>query len=180
MKTKFALDFIVQATHGELKTQGPEGVQRIETDSRRPLKGALFVALKGENFDGHQFVSAAIESGADAILTHQWDEKYLQHQGKVAIVLVSDTLRALQDLAQAWRRECGFKVVGITGSNGKTTTKELMYAVLNTQYKTIATQGNFNNHIGVPLTTKLVILSSKHVEMREYLYRLVFIRVPTN
>ncbi|HAG90518.1 MAG TPA: UDP-N-acetylmuramoylalanyl-D-glutamyl-2, 6-diaminopimelate--D-alanyl-D-alanine ligase, partial [Bdellovibrionales bacterium] len=152
MKNKFALDFIVQATHGELKTQGPEGVQRIETDSRRPLKGALFVALKGENFDGHQFVSAAIESGADAILTHQWDEKYLQHQGKVAIVLVSDTLRALQDLAQAWRRECGFKVVGITGSNGKTTTKELASQILKEEFRVSASPGSFNNHWGVPLS----------------------------
>ncbi len=119
----------------------------ISTDTRKILPGSLFFALKGEKFDANAFAQQAIEAGAAyAIIdnpTYKLNEKYL---------LVDDVLTALQDLARHHRRQLNIPVIGLTGTNGKTTTKELINSVLSQHYKTQATQGNLNNHIGVPLT----------------------------
>ena len=119
----------------------------VNTDTRTLEKGQLFFALKGENFDGNKFVKQALEKGASfAVIT---DENEFV-DGKT--FLVKDTLKTLQELAKFHRNSLNIKVFGITGTNGKTTTKELIYRVLAKKFNTAATQGNLNNHIGVPLT----------------------------
>ena len=106
----------------------------VTTDSRKVTPGAVFVALKGEHFDGNDFVEKARQDGAAYIICGE------------------NALAELQDLARAWRRELGLPILGITGTNGKTTTKELCAAVLSTKYNLYYTQGNLNNQLGVPLT----------------------------
>ena len=106
----------------------------VTTDSRKVTSGSIFVALKGEHFDGNDFVEQARKDGAAYVICGE------------------NALRDLQDLARAWRRELGLPILGITGTNGKTTTKELCAAVLSTKYNIYYTQGNLNNQIGVPLT----------------------------
>ena len=113
--------------------KGKEAMQ-VTTDSRKVTPGSVFVALKGEHFDGNDFVEQARRDGAEYIICGE------------------NALQDLQDLARAWRRELGLPILGITGTNGKTTTKELCAAVLSTKYKLYYTQGNLNNQIGVPLT----------------------------
>ena len=113
--------------------KGKEAMQ-VTTDSRKVTPGSVFVALKGEHFDGNDFVEQARRDGAEYIICGE------------------NALGDLQDLARAWRRELGLPILGITGTNGKTTTKELCAAVLSTKYKLYYTQGNLNNQIGVPLT----------------------------
>lgn len=117
------------------------------TDSRSCEKGALFFALKGENFDANAFAKNALENGCSyAIIddaAYATDSRY---------ILVEDVLITLQELARFHRRELGTKLLAITGTNGKTTTKELIAAALNEKYNVLYTQGNLNNHIGVPLT----------------------------
>ncbi|MFA6199629.1 MAG: UDP-N-acetylmuramoyl-tripeptide--D-alanyl-D-alanine ligase [Bacteroidales bacterium] len=120
----------------------------ITTDSRNIKKGDIFFALKGENFNGNKFAEKAIEQGAVLAVI---DEKEYNTNNKC--FLVDDVLHTLQLLANHHRRQFpDLKMLSITGTNGKTTTKELCYAVLSKRYNTIATQGNLNNHIGVPLT----------------------------
>ncbi|WP_158991827.1 UDP-N-acetylmuramoyl-tripeptide--D-alanyl-D-alanine ligase [Mucilaginibacter sp. L196] len=127
----------------QLFTQHPV----ISTDTRKIAADSLFFALKGDKFDANTFAEQAIAAGAAyAIIdnqTYQLGDKY---------VLVDDVLTALQDLARYHRKQLSIPVVGLTGTNGKTTTKELINAVLSQKFKTLATQGNLNNHIGVPLT----------------------------
>lgn len=119
----------------------------ISTDTRKIAPGSLFFALKGDKFDANAFAGQAIAAGAAyAIIdnaAYRLDEQY---------ILVDDVLTALQDLARHHRRQLNIPVVGLTGTNGKTTTKELINAVLSQHFNTYATQGNLNNHIGVPLT----------------------------
>lgn len=119
----------------------------VETDTRKIQKGSLFFCLKGANFDGNTFAEEAIRLGAIAAVI---DNPEYHIDGKT--ILVDDVLLALQDLARHHRKQFHIPVIGITGSNGKTTSKELISAVLATQYRVHFTQGNFNNHIGVPLT----------------------------
>jgi UDP-N-acetylmuramoyl-tripeptide--D-alanyl-D-alanine ligase len=107
----------------------------------------VFFALHGEHFDGNKFAKQALEQGATLAIID--NPEYALPEGTL---LVKDTLRALQDLARAWRRELGLPIIAITGTNGKTTTKELLAAVLATKYNIHYTQGNLNNQIGVPLT----------------------------
>lgn len=119
----------------------------ISTDTRNIIPGSLFFALKGEKFDANTFASQAIEAGAAyAIIDNP------QYQTGDKFLLVDDVLSSLQDLARHHRRQLNIPVVGLTGTNGKTTTKELINAVLSQHFKTYATQGNLNNHIGVPLS----------------------------
>jgi UDP-N-acetylmuramoyl-tripeptide--D-alanyl-D-alanine ligase len=119
----------------------------ISTDTRRIAAGSLFFALKGDKFDANTFAEQAIAAGAAyAIIdnpAYQLGDKY---------ILVDDVLTALQYLARYHRKQLTIPVIGLTGTNGKTTTKELINAVLSQKFKTLATQGNLNNHIGVPLT----------------------------
>ncbi len=117
------------------------------TDSRAIQPGTLFFALKGETFDGNSFALKAVESGASYAVVD--DSSLPSHE---RLILVEDVLTTLQQLARRHRRELGLPIIGITGTNGKTTTKELISRVLMTEYSTSFTQGNLNNHIGVPLT----------------------------
>lgn len=119
----------------------------ICTDTRKISKSCLFFALKGDHFNGNEFGSQAIENGAAFAIIDE--EKYAVNEH---FILVSEVLETLQDLARYHRKQLGIPVIGITGSNGKTTTKELIRSVLSQQFKTFATEGNLNNHIGVPLS----------------------------
>ena len=119
----------------------------VSTDTRNLPAGCVFFALHGEHFDGNKFAKQALEQGATLAIID--NPEYALPEGTL---LVKDTLRALQDLARAWRRELGLPIIAITGTNGKTTTKELLAAVLATKYNIHYTQGNLNNQIGVPLT----------------------------
>jgi UDP-N-acetylmuramoyl-tripeptide--D-alanyl-D-alanine ligase len=119
----------------------------VQTDTRKLKKGDIFFALKGENFNGNAFAGKALEAGASYAVI---DEK--QYQINEKTILVDDALTALQQLAKHHRQQFNIPFLAITGSNGKTTTKELVFTVLASHYKTATTQGNLNNHIGVPLT----------------------------
>ncbi|HBE97505.1 MAG TPA: UDP-N-acetylmuramoyl-tripeptide--D-alanyl-D-alanine ligase [Verrucomicrobiales bacterium] len=120
----------------------------VSTDTRSIQKGSLFVALRGENFDAHNFLRQAVEGGAGALLVQNGDNL---PEG-VPVILVDDTLAGLQRLAEWYRGELSLPVVAISGSNGKTSTKDFARSVLSQKLKVNATQGNLNNHIGLPLT----------------------------
>lgn len=128
----------------------------VSTDTRNLPAGCVFFALHGERFDGNKFALQALEQGASlAVIDDPEVFSTLNSQHSTLnsqLLLVEDTLLALQDLARAWRRELGLPIIGITGTNGKTTTKELLATVLSTKYNLHYTQGNLNNQIGVPLT----------------------------
>ncbi len=117
------------------------------TDTRKIKKNTLFFALKGENFNGNSFAEEALKKGASHAIID--DEKYNTNPNTI---LVDDVLQTLQKLANYHRQKLNIPIISLTGSNGKTTTKELINAVLSQKYNTVATQGNLNNHIGVPLT----------------------------
>ena len=119
----------------------------ISTDTRKIVPNSIFFALKGENFNGNTFAKTALDKGASLVIAD--DPHYATEEN---IILVDNALSYLQDLASYHRNYCDAKIIALTGSNGKTTTKELINAVLSKKYKTIATKGNLNNHIGVPLT----------------------------
>jgi UDP-N-acetylmuramoyl-tripeptide--D-alanyl-D-alanine ligase len=135
---------------GELLAPGAAdtAIAGVVTDSRKITPACLFIPLSGDNFEGHDFGAAALASGAAGILWQR--DKGPAPEG--AVIAVDDTLIALQTLATAYLAQVSPKVVAITGSNGKTTTKDIVTALLETQYKVHKTQGNFNNHIGLPLT----------------------------
>jgi UDP-N-acetylmuramoyl-tripeptide--D-alanyl-D-alanine ligase len=120
---------------------------KVCTDTRKITKDCIFFALKGEHFDGNKFASEALQNGASYAVIDKKEYAVSQNY-----ILVDDTLEALQELANYHRNHNKAKIIALTGSNGKTTTKELINAVLSKKYKTVATIGNLNNHIGVPLT----------------------------
>lgn len=120
---------------------------RVSTDTRKIQQGDVFFALKGENFNANEFAADALTKGASIAVID--DEAYKKSD---AYIVVEDTLETLQKLANHHRKQLTIPVIGLTGSNGKTTTKELINAVLSKKFNTLATAGNFNNHIGVPLT----------------------------
>ena len=127
----------------------------VSTDTRNLPAGCVFFALHGEHFDGNKFALQALEQGASLVVVDDPEIYNTHSQSPIAnsrLLLVEDTLLALQDLARAWRRELGLPIIGITGTNGKTTTKELLATVLSTKFHLHYTQGNLNNQIGVPLT----------------------------
>ena len=125
-------------------------VRGVFTDTRTPIEGGAFFALRGENFDGDLFAEAALISGASVAVVHEWKSGEVP-AGK-AVIIVPDTLFALQRLAHWWRSQLDIPVVCITGSNGKTSTKDFTTAVLSQKFNVNATKGNLNNHIGLPLT----------------------------
>lgn len=123
---------------------------RISTDTRHIEPGSIFFALRGATFDGNRFAAEALEKGAAAAVAD--DPAAAAAAADSRILLVGDTLRALQELARTHRRALGIPILAISGSNGKTTTKELVSRVLARRFRVYATRGNLNNHIGVPLT----------------------------
>lgn len=128
----------------------------VTTDSRHCPEGSMFFALKGSSFNGNAFAEAALEKGCKYAVVDE--EQYVK--GNPRIILVDDVLKTLQQLANYHRRQLAVPIIGITGTNGKTTTKELIAAVLRKKYHVLATEGNLNNHIGVPLS--LLKLTPEH------------------
>lgn len=124
-------------------------IRGVSTDSRNISANQLFIPLIGENFNGHDFITMAIGKGAVASL---WNKNEPMPDNDFPFILVDDTTLALQELAKSYRSQLNTKVIGITGSNGKTSTKDILASLLKTQYKTHKTIGNFNNYIGLPLT----------------------------
>lgn len=129
----------------------------VTTDSRECPEGSIFFALKGASFNGNAFAGKALEQGCAYAVV---DEKEVAETGDSRYIVVDDSLSALQQLANYHRRKLGTRIVGVTGTNGKTTTKELLAAVLGEKYNVLYTEGNFNNHIGVPKT--LLRLKPEH------------------
>ena len=119
----------------------------IDTDTRNIRPNTIFFALKGKHFNGNAFAEEALKLGANYVIV---DEEIYKTNNK--IIVVNNVLKTLQELANYHRNQLNIPIIGLTGSNGKTTTKELIYSVLNKKFITKATQGNLNNHIGVPLT----------------------------
>lgn len=124
-------------------------IEGVSIDTRTIKEGQLFIPIIGENFDGHCFIEKAIENGAKAAL---WNNNRPIPDIDFPFIIVEDTLLAIQNLAKAYRRQLKVKTIGITGSNGKTSTKDILASILKKKYKTHKTQGNLNNHLGVPLT----------------------------
>lgn len=143
---------IIKAVNGEILFKNNDGIfNKVSTDTRKIAKDNLFIALKGANFNGNDYAVHAIEKGASIVIVDEvkFGEEQLSNKG--TIIKVKDTKTALGDLARFYRKKIGIKVVGITGSTGKTSTKDLVAAFLSGKYKVFKTQGNFNNEIGLPL-----------------------------
>lgn len=143
---------ILEAVDGKLLGEFHEldkTLTHVFTDSRHPDPGALFIPLVGERFDGHAFINDALEGGAAGTFTVRERESYLP--GKFYIK-VSSTQKALRDLARHYKQKFHIPFIGITGSVGKTTTKDMVAAVLGERYKVLKTEGNFNNEVGLPMT----------------------------
>jgi UDP-N-acetylmuramoyl-tripeptide--D-alanyl-D-alanine ligase len=138
------LGFPVAAGSGDVLVSGG-----VSTDTRKLPRGSAFFALRGENFNGDIFAAKALADGASVAVVQSWDGEL---PAGTAVIVVSDSLLALQRLACWWRKQLDIPVVGITGSNGKTSTKDFTAAVLSRKFRVSATLGNLNNHIGVPLT----------------------------
>jgi UDP-N-acetylmuramoyl-tripeptide--D-alanyl-D-alanine ligase len=142
-----------------LKALGPKSFgltvnefESVNTDSRKSAPGSLFIALKGDNFDAHDFVEQACINGAKGVLVSEWRPQWEPLKEKLSFFQVSDCLAALQKLSNFYRKKSKAKIIGITGSNGKTTSKEFSAAVLSELYKTHYSKGSFNNHWGVPFS----------------------------
>ncbi|AOT68465.1 UDP-N-acetylmuramoyl-tripeptide--D-alanyl-D-alanine ligase [Geosporobacter ferrireducens] len=150
---KLTIDEILNATQGEyLSGNITETVVQVTTDSRKVRGGELFIPLIGINFDGHDFISQAVQQGAAVVLTQRVLENSIIDSSKACFIAVKDTLKALQDLAKYYLRNFTIPIVAVTGSTGKTTTKDLVHSVLQQKYKVLKSEGNFNNHIGLPLS----------------------------
>jgi UDP-N-acetylmuramoyl-tripeptide--D-alanyl-D-alanine ligase len=151
----FVLEEVLKATGGRL-LQGEEktSFRGISTDSRTVAEGELFIALKGERFDGHHFAIEALKKKAGGVIIEEDRARDIRWNGyrPSAVIAVKDALHALGDIAQERRRQFGTPVVALTGSNGKTTTKEMISACLETTFPVLKTKGNLNNLIGLPLT----------------------------
>jgi len=149
------LEQILKVTGGNLVRGGGKiFFQGISTDSRTVVEGDLFIALKGPHFDGHHYASEALRKKAGGVLIEEAKVGDIRSNGDRSnpVIAVKDTLTALGDIARDWRRSHGTPVVGLTGSNGKTTTKEMIAVCLETTFPVLKTKGNLNNLIGVPLT----------------------------
>ena len=148
----FTIEEVVAATQGIIRRVKDNQFKGVITDTRKIQKDALFIALQGEKFDGHDFLESAIANGASGvIISKNYSESELENLD-VTIIEVEDTLVAYQSLAKAHRKRFSIPVIAITGSNGKTTTKDLTAAILSSKFNVLKTQANFNNEIGLPLT----------------------------
>ncbi len=139
---------IVEATQGILVSGNKDDeINFFSQDSRQMTNGGMYIPLKGERFDGHNFIESAFQTGAQAIIS----EKDVNYEDKI-VIKVKDTYQALKDMASYLRSHRPVKVVGVTGSVGKTSTRDMVYSVVKQKYKTLKTEGNYNNEIGLPLT----------------------------
>lgn len=135
-----------------------KSLSSVEIDSRKVKKGSLFVAIKGEKFDGHDFILDALKKGAATVIidSKKFGNPSLREKKfsfiEIPVIIVDDTTKAFGEIAKIWRNKLSAKVISITGSNGKTTVKEMTAALLAEKYKVVKTEANNNNHIGVPLT----------------------------
>jgi UDP-N-acetylmuramoyl-tripeptide--D-alanyl-D-alanine ligase len=180
---EFIASEICIATKGTvIGTARQEYFTGISTDTRTVKQGDLFIPLIGENFDGHDFIDKAIENGAAGVIFSRKEVLIPEH---ITAIAVADTLLALQDLARFHRQRFNIPIIAITGSNGKTTTKDMVAAVLSNQFQVLKTNANYNNEIGLPLT--LLQLTKQHevavVEMgmrgRGQISQLANIALPT-
>lgn len=148
--TNLSISALLAATAGEVVARGSRPVTAgLTTDSRAVTEGSVFLALKGERFDGNAFAPAASQKAAVVVV----DSLQGEFHPDSTVIKVKDTLAALQSLARWWRGQLEpLRVVGLTGSSGKTSTKDMTLSVLSQKYNTVATKGNLNNHIGVPLS----------------------------
>lgn len=143
---------ILDATGGQVLSENATEFSGIGTDTRQSLEGQLFIALKGESFDAHAYLEKAVAQGAAGLLIHETSQALEALRSKVTVIAVPDTLLALQAMGRWARRSSRAKVVAITGSNGKTTTKEFTAAVIEKFKSVHYSKGSFNNHWGVPFT----------------------------
>ncbi len=158
---QWTVERLVEATQGRLINGSRElRVGRISTDTRNLQPGDCFLALSGERFDGHDFIPAALEKGAHAFIISSSRKIPVLQAAGIAVIGVSDTLFALGEIARHHRNQYSIPVAGVTGSNGKTSTKEILASILAQKHSVLKNQGNFNNLIGVPLT--LLSLDSHH------------------
>lgn len=159
---EITLGEVVSAIGGRQVSGSPNiRLKGLSTDSRTMAPGYLFVALKGETYDGHDFLANAINAGAIGVIVESRAEGNIDISGKdLAVVTVQSTLTALGDLAMWWRKQWQGRVIGVTGSNGKTTTKEMAASILSLEEHTMKSPGNFNNLIGLPLS--ILTLQEEH------------------
>jgi UDP-N-acetylmuramoyl-tripeptide--D-alanyl-D-alanine ligase len=156
----FSADDLAAATGGRLLTRSDRPILGAAVDSRLIVPGNLFIALPGENTEGHRFVGAALDAGAAAVLVAEAPDASLLNGREASVVVVADPLRGLQAIAAEWRTRFDPLVVGVTGSIAKTSTKEAVAAVLGIAMPTLRNEGNLNNEIGLPLT--VLRLRSEH------------------
>jgi UDP-N-acetylmuramoyl-tripeptide--D-alanyl-D-alanine ligase len=154
---EFTLSEVLAATDGRLLHEYSTSFNGVSTDTRTLKAGNLFVALQGDNFDAHDYLVRAMDSGALGVIISK-QEAYVPE--KLTVILVEDTLVAFQALAKLHRQRFALPLIGITGSNGKTTTKDMTAAVLSVKYQVLKTEANFNNDIGLALT--LLKLNEQH------------------
>lgn len=155
---KLTIDDILKATGGTLLSGSAETeINSVTTDSRKAGDGVLFIPLIGDKFDGHEFIAAAFDMGAAAVLTQKETELLIDK----TIIRVDDTLAAFRDIAEYYKAKYRIPTVAVTGSVGKTTTKDMLCAALSEKFNTIKTPNNFNNEIGVPIT---VLMQEKEHE----------------
>lgn len=150
-----SLQEVAEAVRGKLQGRKDLPVPGISTDSRKIEAGELFVALRGQKFDGHEYIPEALKRGAKAILSEKNQNGKITGGAEPAAVYVTDTLRALGDLARHYRDKFTLPLVAVTGSNGKTSTKEILVSILRKAWgedRVLGSSGNFNNQVGVPLT----------------------------
>ena len=149
---ELSFDELVLAVKGEILVDNENrNFNNVNTDTRKIEKDNVFIALKGENFNGNIYVKDALEKGASIAIIDEVVGDLEDIKGLGIIIKVKNTYDALLDLAHYYRNKLGIKVVGVTGSTGKTSTKDLVAAFLSNKYKVFKTKGNFNNEVGLPL-----------------------------
>ena len=157
---EFTLEQVVNIVKGKVLKEKSKRFKAVLTDTRKVTPESLFIALAGENFDGHDFCLQAIENGATGLIVSREYSSMELNQLNATIIKVEDTLMAYQKIANAHRKHFNIPVIAITGSNGKTTTKDITAAILGAKWNVLKTQANYNNEIGLPLT--LLQLDEKH------------------
>lgn len=149
---RLTLQEVVNAVQGQVFVKGnTEEFNEVSTDTRKIEEGNIFIALKGANFNGNDYAASASEKGANILILDEIKFNSIDLKPSTTVILVKETKQALLDLAEYYRSKLPVKIVGITGSTGKTSTKDLVAGVLSARYKVFKTAGNFNNEIGLPL-----------------------------